>query len=88
MPKELKKKFDSLVKSTTKYLNDSGVTEKVNQVSEVAEDQFDTISGFKQFKLVEEQLELQGKYNDILAQKLEEALDRIAMIESKFSKAA
>lgn len=44
---------------------------------------FDVVSGKKLLQLVEERLELQTQYNDILATKLEEALRRIAALEEK-----
>ncbi len=44
---------------------------------------FDVVSGKKLLQLIEERLERQMQYNDILATKLEEALRRIADLEEK-----
>jgi|GEM_PF-6515659 len=44
---------------------------------------FDVASGKKILALVEERLELQTLYNNVLAVKLEEALNRIAVLEEK-----
>ena len=43
----------------------------------------DVISGKKLLELVEQRLELQAQYNDVLATKLDEALQRIAALERK-----
>ena len=43
----------------------------------------DVVSGKKLLELVEQRLELQAQYNDVLAMKLEEALQRIAALELK-----
>lgn len=88
MAKDLKLRFAELARDSKKYLDDKGVTQKVNNVSQVASEQFDTVSGHKVFKLVEERLEIQNNYNDLLAEKLEEALQRIAELEMLIKKGA
>jgi len=42
---------------------------------------FDVVSGKKILDLVEQRLELQARYNDVLATKLQEALQRIDVLE-------
>ena len=37
------------------------------------------------YKLVQERLDLQDRYNDLLATKLHEALERISKLEKKLS---
>ena len=44
---------------------------------------FDVVSGKKILDLVEQRLELQARYNDVLATKLEEALQRIDVLEKE-----
>jgi len=43
----------------------------------------DVAAGRRMYNLVQERLDLQSRYNDILAYKLEEALKRIAALEAK-----
>lgn len=88
MSEDIKKRVGALFQNTKQYLEDKGVTQKVDEASKYAGDHFDTVSGIKQFKLVEERLELQNQYNDILAQKLEEALSRISELETHLKKVA
>ena len=44
---------------------------------------FDVVSGKKILDLVEQRLELQAQYNDVLATKLQEALQRIDVLEKE-----
>jgi len=46
-----------------------------------ASSQFDILSGKQLLSLVEERLEAQSRYNDILATKLDEALERLSTVE-------
>ena len=89
MNKKFKDKFESItnsaketVEKTKSILDQSGATELYNDVSDNMSNHFDMASGTKQFNLIQERLELQTKYNNILAQKLEEALKRIEVLES------
>ena len=43
----------------------------------------DTASGKRMYELMQERMELQGRYNDIVALKLNEALKRIAQLETR-----
>lgn len=88
MKRDFKDKLTSIAKDSKKFLDDKGVTQKVNQATQVAGEKFDTVSGHKMFKLVEERLEVQNTYNDLLAEKLEEALQRISQLESLLKKGA
>ncbi len=80
--------IDEKVTKTKEFLDETGVTKKVNDVSDSVGNHFDVVSGTKQLILVEERLELQAKYNDLLAQKLDEALTRIAALEQSLKKEA
>ncbi len=86
--KQAKSKVTEATNKTKGLLDDYGVTDKVNAASDTVGEHLDTISGAKQLQLVEERLALQSQYNDILAQKLDEALDRINELESQVKKAA
>jgi hypothetical protein len=73
---------------TKEQLDKTGVTEVASRVADTVGEELDTISGQKILDLVEERLALQARYNDILASKLEEALQRIAVLEARLSKEA
>lgn len=53
----------------------------VSSASKRASEHFDTLSGAAILRLVEERLEVQARYNDLLATKLDEALRRIETLE-------
>lgn len=63
------------------------VVKKTGETAKVTADYvgegFDVASGKKILNLVEERLELQMQYNNVLAVKLEEALNRIEALEEK-----
>ena len=82
---ELKTRAATAAQATKQFLDEKGVTEKVVKVSDVIGDNLDTVAGVKQLQLVEERLELQAQYNDILAEKLEEALGRIEALEQQLA---
>jgi len=58
-------------------------SESAKRTAGAVGDGMDVISGKRLLELVEQRLELQAQYNDILATKLEEALQRIAALERK-----
>lgn len=72
-------------KQAKEFLDEKGVTEKATEITSAASDQLDAVSGKKILDLVEERLEMQSGYNDILATKLEEALLRIKQLEATIS---
>ena len=82
----IKKVVEKSAKGTKNVLAKTGVTTAATKVSEVAGEHLDTLTGIKVYKLVEERLAIQSRYNDILATKLDEALKRIELLESKISK--
>jgi predicted Zn-ribbon and HTH transcriptional regulator len=79
----LKDTINSTASWTKEQLEKTGITETVVTVSDTVSEEFDKISGKKILDLVEERLALQERYNDILATKLEEALQRIAALEER-----
>ncbi|MBI3595659.1 MAG: hypothetical protein HY203_00730 [Nitrospirae bacterium] len=79
-------KIQTSSKQVKEILDESGISEKISNISATASDQLDTISGAKILQLVEQRLELQARYNDILATKLEEALNKIRELEIQVEK--
>ena len=68
-------------------LDDTGVTDKAVRAYEATQDHLDAVSGAKILRLVEERLEIQARYNDILATKLAEALQRLDALERQLDSA-
>lgn len=71
------------------YMEEAGITEKAEQginkakeMSEMANEHFDKVSGKEILKIVEERLRTQTEYNDLIATKVEEALERISVLEN------
>ena len=81
----LKSKVGAASRRTKDLLESSGASDTVAHFSSVAGKQLDTLSGAKLLELVEERLAIQSKYNDVLATKLQEALDRIQRLEAAIS---
>lgn len=76
-------KVADAARSANREFQNSAVKQKLVDVQEGVSDHLDTLSGAKILQLVEERLEVQAKYNDILATKLDEALQRLAALEKK-----
>ena len=72
--------------SVEKKMDEMGITAKAKEISDITSGHLDQISGKKILEVVEQRLEMQTEYNDILASKLEEALKRIEKLENKFKK--
>lgn len=77
----LKSGLDQATDQVQQVLEETGLTQYAMDASQTVGDHFDTISGAKLLALVEERLEIQSRFNNILATKLEEALKRIAELE-------
>ena len=73
-------------KSASSNFKESAVGKKVGEISSYTTEKLDQMAGSHILELVEERLETQKQYNDILATKLEEALQRIEALESKLDK--
>ncbi len=63
----------------------SRAREYVETVMKQAGHGLDTISGKAMYELVRDRLDLQDRYNDLLATKLQEALDRIDALEKRLA---
>ena len=81
---EIKKHSDNV----NEFLDESGIsdavesgTAKVKKIHGAVGENLDQLSGKKILEVVEQRLEVQTEYNDLLASKLEEALERIGELE-------
>jgi hypothetical protein len=61
---------------------DENTPDLVKDVSKRMGDSVDVLTGVKLLEVVQEMLQAQEEYNDILATKLDEALTRIAVLEA------
>lgn len=66
-------------------LRNSRIWEHVGTAKEQAGHHLDTISGKAMYDLVRDRLELQDRYNNLLASKLQEALERIDELEKRLA---
>jgi hypothetical protein len=73
----------SLKDLVEKKYTDSGAGSAASNIASKVTDQFDVISGQAMYDAVIDRLAIQDKYNDVLANKLLEALDRIEVLEKK-----
>lgn len=73
--------FSERIESIRKRL-DENTPEVVKDASRRVGDSFDVLTGVKLLEVVQEMLQAQEEYNDILATKLDEALTRIALLEA------
>ena len=78
----LKPKVDKTVASIDGTLEKTGIKSKAKKAKHVTTKHFDTFTGTRQYRLMQERMALQQRYNDILATKLEEALQRIGHLEN------
>lgn len=69
-------------------LDSSGVKDAVKATASVVSGKLDEVSGKRLVELLEKKLQIQDSYNDILATRLAEALDRITVLEDRFNKLA
>ena len=65
------------------FLDEKGVTKKVQEIGGTVSEHFDVVSGKKILDEVQKRLAKQDAYNDALATKLFEALERIKVLESR-----
>lgn len=78
-----KEKVDSLASVASKKYEESGAKSTVDTVSGKVSESFDVVSGQAMFQAVQDRLTKQDQYNDVLANKLLEALERISQLEQK-----
>ncbi|MCH7535196.1 MAG: hypothetical protein IH948_05540 [Bacteroidetes bacterium] len=70
---------------SSKY-EESGAKKHIDAIKTKSGEKLDVVSGQAMYELVQERLALQERYNDLLATKLNEALERISELEKKLSK--
>lgn len=80
--KEHAKKISEEV--STRFV-ESGAQRHIHTIKTKSGETLDVISGQAMYELVQERLSLQDRYNDLLATKLQEALERISELEKKIS---
>ena len=74
--------------SANSAIDSSGVKDAVKATASVVSGKLDEVSGKRLVELLEKKLQIQDSYNDILATRLAEALDRIAVLENRLNKLA
>lgn len=81
----------SLLESAVNYLDGEldqrGVKKAIKDTGGAVVDRLDQVTGKQLVELLEAKLRVQDEYNDILATRLAEALERIAQLESRFNDA-
>ena len=78
--------LDRAVEFIDDQLDDRGVKKAVGSAVDAVSDRFDQVTGKQLVELLEERLRIQDEYNDVLASRLADALERIAAIEKRLSK--
>lgn len=78
--KDILEQTGSDVKS---FLDEKGITEKFQQVTSTVNETFDSISGEVIMRSIAKHIQIQEELNEILADKLAEALERIEVLEGK-----
>ena len=66
-------------------IDSSGVKDAVKATASVVSGKLDEVSGKRLVELLEKKLQIQDSYNDILATRLAEALDRISALEDRLN---
>ncbi len=77
----VKERIDSAANTVKQQYEDSGLKDRAESVSNTVSGQFDIVSGQAMFQAVQDHLAKQEQYNDVLANKLFEALERIKQLE-------
>ena len=85
MMKDVGSKSGEIFDDTAKRYKESVVKEKLDAVTDATTNQLDVISGQKMYDLVQKRVELQNELNDVLAYKLQEALERIEALEKEIA---
>jgi hypothetical protein len=78
--------LDRAVDYIDDQLDESGVKHVVGSTYEAVTDRLDQVTGKQLVELLQDRLKLQDQYNDVLATRLAEALNRIAALEEKVGK--
>jgi hypothetical protein len=69
--------------AVNKKYHDSGAHDKVSKVTGKVSEKFDVVSGQAMYQAVQERLARQDEFNNVLANKLVEALERIQGLEQQ-----
>ena len=78
-------KARALATDAQRKYEESGAKGKVDAVQSQISGKLDEISGQAIYQLVQERLAEQGQFNDLLATKLQEALERISELEKRLA---
>lgn len=81
-------RLESLVSYVGEGLDDRGVFDAIETATDAVGDKIGQVTGKRLMEMLEEKLKLQDQYNDVLATKLAEALDRIAKLEARLTNGA
>jgi len=76
-------KLESAVQYVDAELDDRGVKRAAKETTKAVVGKLDQVTGKQLVELLEERLQLQDTYNDILATRLSEALERISKLEAE-----
>jgi hypothetical protein len=78
-------KLESAVKYLDGELDQRGAKKAVKDTAEAVVGKLDQVTGKRLIELLEAKLKIQDTYNDVLATRLAEALERIARLEARVS---
>ncbi len=76
-------KLESAVKFVDSELDQRGTKKALKDTTGAVVGKLDQVTGKRLIELLEEKLRIQDAYNDVLATRLAEALERIAKLEAK-----
>jgi len=77
-------KLESVVKTVDNELEQRGAKKTIKESTGAVVGKLDQVTGKKLVEMLETRLKVQDEYNDILATRLAEALERIAKLEARF----
>src|SRR5262249_19247713 len=77
-------KLESAISYVDGELDERGAKRAIKDTAEAVVAKLDQVTGKRLLELLEAKLRTQDEYNDILATRLAEALDRIAKLEARF----
>jgi len=75
--------LDKAIEYLDSTLDDRGVKDAIGSAAGAVVDRLDQVTGKQLVELLEARLRLQDEYNDALASRLAEAIERIAVLEEK-----
>ena len=77
------KSVNDFASTSGRIYDASGAKDKMDAITGTVSEGFDVVSGQAMYQAVQEHLAVQEQYNDVLANKLFEALERIKKLEEK-----